>query len=137
MPNLKYPANPPSVGQPDTIGIRTGLYFGMVALSITAMTVAAMVRKRLVARLGAWEAATVAAACYVVVVVAAAAILPPIDEVPPDFPAVVLWSFRVDAFAMQAIMWTVLGLSFGALTERSFIAQGRYRPRSNSQFAWR
>ena len=26
VPNLKYPANPPAVGQPETIGIRTALY---------------------------------------------------------------------------------------------------------------
>ena len=29
VPNLKYPANPPSVGQPETIGSRTALYFAM------------------------------------------------------------------------------------------------------------
>src|SRR6201999_389758 len=27
IPALKYPANPPSVGEPDTIKYRTGLYF--------------------------------------------------------------------------------------------------------------
>ena len=30
VPNLKYPANPPSVGDAETIGIRTGLYFSMM-----------------------------------------------------------------------------------------------------------
>ena len=34
VPNLKYPANPPSVGHPDTIGYRTALYFGMIVISI-------------------------------------------------------------------------------------------------------
>ena len=137
VPNLKYPANPPSVGQPDTIGLRTELYFVMVALSIAAMTAAVAVRKRLAPRLGIWEAATIAAACYVVAVVVVAAILPPIDEVPAGFPAVVLWQFRVDSLAMQAIMWSVLGLGFGALTERSFVARGLYRPRLNPKLAWR
>ncbi len=28
VPDLKYPANPPSVGNPETIGFRTELYFG-------------------------------------------------------------------------------------------------------------
>ena len=37
VPNLKYPANPPSVGEPDTIGIRTALYFVMIAISLGAM----------------------------------------------------------------------------------------------------
>jgi hypothetical protein len=33
VPNLKYPANPPSVGDPETIRIRTALYFIMIAIS--------------------------------------------------------------------------------------------------------
>jgi Probable cobalt transporter subunit (CbtA) len=36
VPLLKYPANPPSVGQPDTIGKRTALYLAMVLLSAAA-----------------------------------------------------------------------------------------------------
>src|SRR3569833_56958 len=34
VPFLKYPANPPAVGQPGTIGSRTELYFGFVAVSL-------------------------------------------------------------------------------------------------------
>ena len=33
VPYLKYPANPPSVGEPATIGVRTGLYVSMIVLS--------------------------------------------------------------------------------------------------------
>jgi len=55
VPNLKYPASPPSVGQPDTIGHRTALYVVMLALSVAAMVVAAVLRKRLVARHGRVE----------------------------------------------------------------------------------
>jgi Probable cobalt transporter subunit (CbtA) len=36
VPNLKYPANPPSVGDPATIGTRTALYFSMIAISLAA-----------------------------------------------------------------------------------------------------
>ena len=28
VPILRYPANPPSIGNPDTIGMRTAIYFG-------------------------------------------------------------------------------------------------------------
>jgi predicted cobalt transporter CbtA len=35
-PQLKYPANPPSIGNPETIGARTALYFEMIALSVAA-----------------------------------------------------------------------------------------------------
>ncbi|HLA21919.1 MAG TPA: CbtA family protein, partial [Nitrosopumilaceae archaeon] len=33
LPFLKYPANPPTVGDPETIILRTSLYIGFVALS--------------------------------------------------------------------------------------------------------
>ncbi|HLL40311.1 MAG TPA: CbtA family protein, partial [Rubrobacteraceae bacterium] len=40
MPFLKYPANPPTVGDPDTIGDRTVAYFAMVGLSLLTILVA-------------------------------------------------------------------------------------------------
>ena len=42
VPFLKYPANPPSVGDPDTIGKRTTLYFLMMLLSVL-LAVAAVI----------------------------------------------------------------------------------------------
>jgi predicted cobalt transporter CbtA len=130
VPNLKYPSSPPSVGQPDTIGHRTALYFTMLALSVAAMVVAAILRKRLAARHGGWNAALTASGFYLVTMIVAACILPSINEVPDGFPAVVLWQFRVASFGMQLIMWTTLGLLFGALTERAIAAPGRMAFRS-------
>ena len=118
VPNLKYPANPPSVGDPETIGIRTALYFGMIVISIVAMVAAGKLRLALLDRLGGWNAALVAGAFYLGAVVVAGALLPVINEVPDQFPAVVLWQFRVASFGAQLLMWTVLGLAFGALAER-------------------
>jgi hypothetical protein len=136
VPNLKYPANPPSVGHPDTIGLRTQLYFTMMALSIAAMVGAAVLSKRLVPRYGVWSAALIAGAAYVVAVEVVAALLPPINEVPADFPAVVLWHFRIDSLAMQVIMWATLGLVFGAATERAALGRQGYRFSGNLGSAW-
>src|SRR5215813_6776619 len=36
VPQIKYPANPPSVGAPDTIAVRTALYFILIGLSVIA-----------------------------------------------------------------------------------------------------
>ncbi len=119
VPNLKYPANPPSVGHPDTIGLRTGLYFGAMVLSLVAAVAAAALRKQLAYKYGLWTAALVSVGLYIVLMIAAAAVLPPINEVPADFPAVTLWHFRIDSAAMQAILWATLGLGFGALVERT------------------
>jgi predicted cobalt transporter CbtA len=46
-------------------------------------------------------------------------VLPGVNEVPRDFPAAVLWRFRLASLGTQAVLWATLGLVFGALTERS------------------
>jgi len=121
VPNLKYPANPPSVGDPETIGIRTALYFIMMAISMAAMVVSVSLRRQLASRFGDWDGTLIAAGCYIVIVVIAALLLPPINEVPAEFPAVVLWKFRIASLGAQAIMWTTLGVVFGASAERAFV----------------
>jgi hypothetical protein len=118
VPQIKYPANPPAIGMPETIGQRTALYFLMIGLSIIAATAAVSTGRQLAQRLGGWNGALRAIAAYVVVVAAAMAILPPIDEVPSGFSATTLWNFRLAAFGTQIVLWTTLGLIFGALAER-------------------
>jgi hypothetical protein len=127
IPILKYPANPPSIGNPDTIGMRTAIYFGMVLLSLASMIAAWNVRNRLVEQLGAWNATLIGAAVYVVAVVIFAFAMPPLNEVPDGFPAVVLWQFRMASLGAQAIMWTVIGFGFGGWVERHVVQarQGR------------
>ena len=117
VPNLKYPANPPSVGEPATIGMRTGLYFGMILISLIAMIAANKLRGLLLNRVGGWNATLTAGAFYLFGVVVACLLLPGINEVPEGFPAVVLWQFRVASFGAQLIMWTTIGLCFGAWAE--------------------
>jgi hypothetical protein len=119
VPNLKYPANPPSVGEPATIGMRTALYFTMIAISLAAMVGSAALKRLFVPRFGEWNATLLVAAIYIVVVALAALLLPPINEVPAEFPAVVLWNFRIASLGAQVIMWATLGLLFGALTQRA------------------
>ena len=123
VPNLKYPANPPSVGEPETIGIRTGLYFSMIALSLIAMVASGKLRLTLVDRFGGWNAALVAGGFYLAAVLVAGLLLPGIDEVPITFPAVVLWKFRMASVGAQLIMWASIGLLFGAWAERLLLPQ--------------
>jgi len=127
VPNLKYPANPPSVGDPATIGPRTALYFSMIAISLAAMIAAGVLRLRLLPRYGAWNAFLIAATAYLLVVIVVGLALPAVNEVPEGFPAVVLWQFRVASLGAQVIMWITIGLVFGAVTER---AQQRAESRS-------
>jgi predicted cobalt transporter CbtA len=118
VPNLKYPANPPAVGRPETIGMRTALYFIMIALSLTAMIGANSFKRLCIPLLGEWNANLMMAAFYIVIVTLAGLLLPAVNEVPDGFPAIVLWEFRMASFGAQLIMWATLGLLFGALTQR-------------------
>lgn len=118
VPNIKYPANPPSVGDHDTIGYRTGLFFLMIAISIATMAFSVSVRRHLLAKLGQWNASIVAGLVFVAIIAAVQTGLPSIDEVPAAFPATVLWQFRVAAIGLQALMWATIGLLFGAWVER-------------------
>lgn len=125
VPNIKYPANPPSVGDPETIGYRTGLFFLMIAISIATMVFSLSVRRHLAARQGQWNASIVAGLMFIAIIAPVQFVLPTINEVPAAFPAVVLWKFRVAAIGMQVIMWTTIGLLFGAWVERSELLESR------------
>ncbi|MDT0473824.1 CbtA family protein [Streptomyces sp. DSM 41014] len=118
VPFLKYPANPPAVGDGDTIGKRTTLYFLMMVLSVLLAVAATLLGRRLAPRLGNWWATVAAVAAFAVVTGLAFALLPVINEVPADFPAAVLWRFRLAALAIQLTLWTGFGLLFGELAER-------------------
>ncbi|GAA0603490.1 CbtA family protein [Streptomyces crystallinus] len=121
VPFLKYPANPPSVGDPDTIGKRTALYFLMIALSVLLAVAAVLLGKRLAPRLGNWNATVAASAAFLVAVGLAYALLPAVNEVPKDFPAMLLWKFRLAALAIQVTLWAGFGLVFGHLAERLLV----------------
>lgn len=118
VPFLKYPANPPSVGNSDTIGKRTTLYFLMILLSVLLAIGATILGKRLSPALGTWYATVAAVAAFAVAVGLAYAFLPAVNEVPKEFPATLLWRFRLSALAIQTVMWGGFGLVFGELAER-------------------
>ncbi|ELP62041.1 putative membrane protein, partial [Streptomyces turgidiscabies Car8] len=119
VPFLKYPANPPAVGDPDTLNQRTALFFLMVALSVLLAVGAVILGKRLAPRLGNWNATLAASAFFVLVVGLAYAFLPSFtNEVPEGFSASLLWRYRVATLGIQVTMWTAFGLVFGLMAER-------------------
>lgn len=127
VPFTKYPANPPTIGNPETIGRRTVLFVAMIAITILAMVAAVRIRRQLLRRVGAWNAATLAAAAFVAVVVVAQLILPGVHETPAGFPADVLWRFRVASLGINATLWTTIGLGFGVAAERLLAARAPAR----------
>ncbi|MFB7664901.1 CbtA family protein [Kitasatospora sp. NPDC056138] len=144
VPFVKYPANPPAIGHPDTIKERGSLYLVMVLCSIVFLVAAVWLGQRLQARFGNWNATLLAAGGYAVAIGIVMALLPSLGQladnvhtfgnhptetplplensqgaiVYPGFPADVLFSFRLYSVAAQLIMWSTIGLVFAPMAQR-------------------
>lgn len=118
IPYIKYPPNPPSVGQGGTIELRTALFFGSIAICVAALVIALYAGRKLKQRMGSWEAVILRACLFLVLATTGLQILPDINEVPVDFPASLLWDFRVAALGLQTLIWASLGLIFGWFAEK-------------------
>jgi len=130
VPFLKYPPNPPAVGQSDTIGARTGWYLVMVLISVVLAIAAVLFARRLADRVGAWNGRLLAAGVYLATIVVVMVLLPTVDETPqplrdasgaisyPGFPADVLYEFRLLSLATQLVLWVTIGLVFAPLAAR-------------------
>jgi hypothetical protein len=125
-PGLKYPANPPTVGLPDTIGVRSSAFLTMTVISVVVACVALAAGLAWSRRWGIWRATAVAVGGYAVVILIAMVLLPSVHEVPgpisgsdglvlDGFPAEVLAEFRVYSLANQALMWAVIGATWAGL----------------------
>jgi len=118
VPFIKYPPNPPAVGDPDTIGERTALYLVMVWISVLAAVAAVLLRRSLVERRPPQVATFIAGVVYAVVVLVAGLALPTYNEIPSTFPATTLYGFRAASVGTQLVMWTSIGLVFAAAAQR-------------------
>jgi predicted cobalt transporter CbtA len=123
VPALKYPPNPPSVGNPETIGARTAAFFLMILLSVASMVIAAQIGRRFHNQAGNWNASFLAVAFFVVACAVISYFLPDFDEVPAAFPATLLWKFRVAALEMQLLLWAIVGFLFGWFADRALEAR--------------
>ena len=126
VPFFVYPANPPAVGNDDTIGERSGAFLTITLVSVIAMVIAVVVALQLRDRLGGLASTTVAGIGYLVVIAIAKALLPGVPRGPraaeerpgrdrvPRIPRWVIGDFRVYAITNQVVLWTVLTLVFAA-----------------------
>jgi predicted cobalt transporter CbtA len=119
FPMLKYPANPPAVGDPDTVNERTVQYVALVAFAV--VTAIALVK------LSGWLRERVAEPVRIVVLVIAVVALyggallafpASPDSLDPSVPAGLIWRFRIQSLGGLALLWTTLALGLGWLLER-------------------
>jgi hypothetical protein len=118
-PWLKYPPNPPAVGDPETIGERTAYYLVLLVGSALAMFAAARVMWSMKPDAAPWARPLAGAGTFIVVAGGLALALPGIQEVPRDFPAPLIWEFRLSSLGTQAVLWAALGIGFGIATMRA------------------
>ena len=119
VPFVKYPPNPPAVGDPDTIGDRTAFYVILLVGSALAMLAAARVMWSLRSDVPPWARPLAGAATFIAVAGGLALALPGVQEVPESFPAPLIWEFRLSSLGTQAVLWAALGIGFGIAMQRA------------------
>jgi predicted cobalt transporter CbtA len=125
IPFLKYPPNPPASSLEETIRQRTLLYLLMVVLSAVLLVAAGYLGRRLVTQFGRWSATLIGAGAYVLAVAIVMLVLPAIGETPDDFPADVLYEFRLYSLGTQLVLWAIIGLVFASMAQRLLGEQKR------------
>ncbi|MCA1728338.1 MAG: CbtA family protein [Actinobacteria bacterium] len=119
IPYLKYPANPPTVGDPATIGDRTASYLAMVALSLLVILAAWYAARTLRARGTSAPVRQLTVGLGIAVAVGILFLALPAAPDPGEFPSGLLWGFRLSSLGTQLVFWTGLGVVFGLLCERA------------------
>ncbi|MDQ1514220.1 MAG: hypothetical protein QOE80_50, partial [Actinomycetota bacterium] len=118
MPFLKYPPNPPGVGDPATLAERQWRYLALIFLALVVLAGAARLSGRLRERGWLDDERLVAVGLAVVVTLGlVCAALPPFSDA-VDVPANLLWRFRIASLGGNLLLWTVLAVGFGAAAVR-------------------
>ena len=132
VPALKYPPNPPGVGDPDTVGRRTFWFVVLLALSLSLAFAVWRLWQHLSGR--GWRDAgrfAAVAIAYCAAVAVLYLVLPASPD-PVDMPANIVWHFRLDSLAGNALLWVTTATLFGWLGDR---AGGRARAGDRPELA--
>jgi predicted cobalt transporter CbtA len=114
LPALKYPANPPAVGDPETINYRQGLYITFVSISGLGALALGLLYVRM--RPGG-PRNVIVPAIYAAVMAAAFVLMPPNpDEIAA--PMDLVTAFRIVSGATMTVFWVLLGLIMGLFWNR-------------------
>ena len=134
VPAIKYPANPPGIGDPDTLFRRSLAYFTLIIACLIVTFAVAILSARLKGRL---DNATRLVVTVVVGVLAIAAVMllwpDTNDPLPETISALMVWSFRVRSLGGLALYWGVVGLVAGWLLTRVSAASAADEPQTSSE----
>lgn len=118
LPSLKYPASPPGVGSPETIGVRLQYFLGLELLTALVIVLAVVVATQLHDRLGQWSGVRGSWALGAAIVLASSVAMYLALPANPDegaVPAALLASFRADSRIGLGLFWAVFTVAFIAL----------------------
>jgi predicted cobalt transporter CbtA len=114
MPALKYPANPPSVGDPETIYYRQSLYLAFVAISgFSALGLAFLYRK-----IRSLHIRKVIIPVAYAAMMAGAYLAMPANPDPINAPMDLVIGFRITSAITITVFWSLLGVIFGAFWDK-------------------
>ena len=114
VPSLKYPANPPGVGDPKTIYLREGLYMGFILSSgFTALGLAFVYRK-FENNNALWSKKKLMLPLIYAIVMVIAYVSFPQNPDKVTIPMDLLTSFRIAATFTIGIFWGLMGIILGS-----------------------
>jgi predicted cobalt transporter CbtA len=120
MPALKYPPNPPAVGDPETIYYRQSLYVAFLAISgFSALGLALLYRKMVVASSNnAKKAMIIIIPSAYAAVMAGAYLAMPANPDPINAPIDLVIGFRIASAITIGTFWALLGVVFGTFWDK-------------------
>jgi predicted cobalt transporter CbtA len=107
FPFLKYPANPPGVGEAESIGYRQTLYVGFLALAVLGLVLATALRRRT----GGWPVPGIFYAAWALGIY----VLMPPNPDPVSLSEAIVRPFRALSLAGLVIFWATLGAALAVL----------------------
>jgi predicted cobalt transporter CbtA len=114
MPALKYPANPPAVGDPETIYYRQNLYVAFLAISgFSALGLAFLYRK-----MGALNIKKAIIPVAYAAIISGAYLAMPANPDPINAPMDLVMGFRITSAITISMFWGLLGIIFGTFWDK-------------------
>jgi predicted cobalt transporter CbtA len=114
IPALKYPANPPAVGDPETIYYRQSLYIAFLAISgFSSLGLAFLYRK-----MGSLDTKRVIIPAAYAAIIAGAYLAMPANPDPINAPMDLVIGFRITSAITLSVFWGLLGVIFGMFWDK-------------------
>ena len=115
IPAIKYPPNPPTVGDPDTINYRQYLFISFIVISGLSALGLSIIYKNI--KTNPLLKLIIISIIYAVVMIAAFIVVPPSQD-KITAPMNLVNGFRISSMFTMGIFWIILGFTFGLIWDK-------------------